>query len=80
VQDGGGRAEQLVLLSVLSSRDTRVQTARYGSSRHLCSFLAAAAPARSQNGQIRRSSGVKKNGLYGRPPICSTYQNTGVAA
>jgi hypothetical protein len=59
VQEGGGRAEPLILLSVLSSRDTHVHTVRYGSSRRRCSFLAAAAPTWSQNGQNKRSSGVK---------------------
>ena len=43
-QEGGGRAEALVLLSVLSWWDTRGQAARYGSSRRRNSFLAAAAP------------------------------------
>jgi hypothetical protein len=43
-QEGGGRAEALVLLSVLSWWDTRGQVARYGSSRRRNSFLAAAAP------------------------------------
>ena len=42
-QEGGGRGETLVLLSVLSSRDVRVQTVRLGSPRRRCSFLAAAA-------------------------------------
>jgi hypothetical protein len=63
--EGGGRGETLVLLSVLTSRDTRVHTARYGSSRRRCSFLAAAATAWSQNGPIRRSSELKKWDIVG---------------
>jgi len=52
-QEGGGRAEPLALFSMLSSMDTRVQTARYGSSRRRCSFLAAAAPASPISGLYR---------------------------
>ena len=55
-QEGGGRGETLVLLSVVSSRAMRVQTARSRSPRRRCSFLVAAAPERRQNVQIRRSS------------------------
>ena len=52
-QEGGGRAGPLALLSMLSSRGTRVQTARYGSSRRRCSFIAAAAPASPISGIYR---------------------------
>ena len=55
VQEGGGRAQQLVILSVLSSRDTSVHTARYGSSRRRCSFL--------------HPRGVKMDRLDGHPEL-----------
>jgi hypothetical protein len=55
-QEGGGRSEARVLLSVLSSWDTRGQTARYGALRRRSSFLAAAAPRVESNCPIRRSS------------------------
>jgi len=78
-QEGGGRGETLVLLSVLSSRAMRAHTARFGSPRRRCSFLAAAAPAQSQNVQIRRSSSVKKVGHSGLPALFESPKETGVA-
>jgi len=59
VHDGGGQAEPLVLVLVLSSRDTHIHTARYGSSRRRCSFLAARLHTR----------GVKMGRLDGHPEL-----------
>ena len=73
-QEGGGQAEPLVLLSVLSSRDTRVQTARYGSSRRRCSFLAAAAPSSAAEGRAKRRA--KRRAKTG----ANTNENEGHAA
>jgi hypothetical protein len=66
-QESGGRGKMLVVLSVLLSRNTRVRTARYGSSRRRCSFVATAAPAWSQIGlKIGWSGSSGRQSLFRR--------------
>jgi hypothetical protein len=77
-QEGGGRSEARVLLSVPSSWDTRGRTARYGSLRRRNSFLAAAAPrVESKFHKMNRLDGhpeLKKWAVVGAQ-IFSTFPN-----